>query len=201
MLNRRPSKLVFVLPLLALAVACGKSESDVDAAPAESSPTPVDARASVPHSLNPFPPQEGWIAEEVTKPMRMAQYRLPRVESDAEDAELVLFFFRGMAGGVEPNIARWIGMFEQEDGRSSEEVAVRTQHERDGLTFHGVDVSGRMTTRSDGQAADAANWRMLATIVVVGEDAYYVKLTGPSPTVAYWQESYSSFLDAIDPPR
>src|SRR3982074_3165456 len=43
----------------------------------------------------------GWVTEQPTSSMRVAQYKLPKVEGDSEDAGLVLYFFgKGQGGSV-----------------------------------------------------------------------------------------------------
>src|SRR5215210_6633172 len=59
----------------------------------------------------------GWIEEERTSSMRVAQYKLPKAEGDAEDASLVLYYFGQDQGGTTAaNIERWIGQMKQADG-------------------------------------------------------------------------------------
>src|ERR1044072_9395945 len=59
----------------------------------------------------------GWVEEERTTSMRVAQYRLPKAPGDPEDASLVLYYFgQGQGGSVTANIARWIGQMKQPDG-------------------------------------------------------------------------------------
>ncbi|NIR48253.1 hypothetical protein GWO43_07290, partial [candidate division KSB1 bacterium] len=68
----------------------------------------------------------GWIEETPKSSFRKAQYRLPKAESDPEDASCVVFFFPGGAGGVQANIQRWYGQFVQPDGSPSSEAATVT---------------------------------------------------------------------------
>src|SRR5918996_731063 len=59
----------------------------------------------------------GWVEEERTSSMRVAQYRLPKAEGDTEDASLVLYYFgQGQGGSVTANIDRWISQMKQPDG-------------------------------------------------------------------------------------
>ena len=41
------------------------------------------------------------------KPMRKAQYTLPRAEGDGEDATLIVHYFGGQGGSREVNLERW----------------------------------------------------------------------------------------------
>src|SRR6185503_16100126 len=62
----------------------------------------------------------GWVEEERTSSMRVAQYRLPKAAGDSDDASLVLYYFgQGQGGSAAANIERWIGQMKQEGGDSS----------------------------------------------------------------------------------
>src|SRR6185436_295009 len=64
-----------------------------------------------------FKVPSGWVEEERTSTMRVAQYRLPKVEGDSEDASLVLYYFgQGQGGSTTANIDRWISQMKQADG-------------------------------------------------------------------------------------
>src|SRR5678815_1665505 len=61
----------------------------------------------------------GWVEEERTSSMRVAQYRLPKAPGDTEDASLVLYYFgQGQGGSTMANIDRWITQMKQADGLS-----------------------------------------------------------------------------------
>src|SRR5262245_31870032 len=68
-----------------------------------------------------------WKQEETTNKMRAFQFRLPKVEGDKEDGELVIFYFGpGEGGSVKDNINRWKGMFVAPQGKTIDEVATVT---------------------------------------------------------------------------
>ena len=49
--------------------------------------------------------------------MRVAQYKLPKVEGDKEDASLVLYYFGATQGGTaQANIDRWIAQMQHLTG-------------------------------------------------------------------------------------
>ena len=76
--------------------------------------------------------------------MRAAQYKLPRVESDREDASLVLYYFgQGQGGSISDNVDRWIGQMEQPGGGSSKEKAKTETITVNGLKVTMVDVGGK----------------------------------------------------------
>src|SRR5262249_11511095 len=53
--------------------------------------------------------------------MRAATYLIPAAQGDTDGAECAVFV--NIQGGVDANIKRWIGQFEQPDGSSSESKA------------------------------------------------------------------------------
>lgn len=143
--------------------------------------------------------QEGWEKLE-PKPMRAASWKLPRAEKDERDAELVVFWFKGGGGGVEANIERWAGQFQQPDGKSSKEAMKREKKEIAGLTVHLIDLSGTFvaeTSPGSGKRVDQPDSRMLAAIVEGPNGPYFVKLVGPAATVEKWKESFQKFLEAL----
>lgn len=143
---------------------------------------------------------DGWIEEPPTSPMRKAQFRLPRVEGDPEDANLVLYYFQGQGGSVQANIQRWYGQFKQPDGRPTHEVArVKTQTVN-GLKQTIVDLSGTYLfkmTPMDPASTPKPNSRMLAAIIETHSGPWFVKLVGPEKTVTRWEESFHQFLRSI----
>src|ERR1041384_6511855 len=70
-----------------------------------------------------FTVPSGWIEEERTSSMRVAQYRLERAEGDTENGSVVLYYFGpGQGGSTAANIERWVGQMKQADGGSSKAV-------------------------------------------------------------------------------
>ncbi len=84
----------------------------------------------------------GWVEEERTSSMRVAQYRLPKAAGDPEDASLVLYYFGpGQGGSVTANIDRWIAQMKQADGSAVK--GAKDEHlEANGLKVTTVDLAG-----------------------------------------------------------
>lgn len=58
------------------------------------------------------------------RPMRAATYLIPAAAGDSEAAECAVFYFgSGQGGDIQANLDRWIGQFEQPDGKPSKERA------------------------------------------------------------------------------
>ncbi|MBT3605478.1 MAG: hypothetical protein HOE48_01865 [Candidatus Latescibacteria bacterium] len=137
---------------------------------------------------------DGWVTEPPSNQMRKAQYKLP---GDAGDAELVVTYFgTGGAGGVDANIARWIGQFSESDGGKTSKQTVAEMP----VTL--LDIRGSFVgmQRPMGGASETKNGqRMLAAIVEAPAGAFYFKLVGPEATVTKWEQSFNQFVKAMKP--
>ena len=139
----------------------------------------------------------GWIEEERTSSMRVAQYRLPRVAGDTEDASVVLYYFgQGQGGSAAANIERWISQIQQPEGSSAKEEHL----EVNGLKVTTVDVAGTYVAETDpgsGTFYKKPSYRLRAAVVETSKGSYYVKLVGPEKTVSQWNDSFLSYLKSF----
>src|SRR4030095_2451581 len=85
---------------------------------------------------------DGWKTVPVASSMRVADFALPRADGDAEDAQLVLYYFGGSGGSVGANLQRWVAPMPPPDGRPSSTVAKKETRTVNGLTVTLLDVSG-----------------------------------------------------------
>ena len=142
----------------------------------------------------------GWVEEPRTSSMRVAQFKLPKAESDAEDASLVLYYFgQNQGGSTAANVERWVSQMKQADG-SAVKDAKQEQFETNGLKVTTVDVSGTYvaeTAPGSGTFHNNAGYRLRAAVVETPNGSYYVKLVGPEKTVAQWNESFLSYLKSF----
>ncbi len=139
-----------------------------------------------------------WQTVTPSSSMRKAQFTLPRVAEDAEDAELAVFYFgAGQGGSVEANLRRWYGQFTQPDSSSSAEKAKTSQDVVDGMNLTMVDVSGTYVgSMMPGmqEEQNKPNFRMLAAVLETPQGPYFFKLVGPEKTIAHWANSFSEFV-------
>ena len=143
---------------------------------------------------------DGWVERRPESPMRVIEFQLPRVPGDAEDAELVAFYFGGSGGSVEANLERWIGQMEQPDGRSSFEVASTIGFEANGLAVTVLDVAGTYVAPVSPASDTRFNkprFRLLAAVVETSVGPYFFKLTGPTRTIARWDQPFGAFLRSV----
>jgi len=149
-----------------------------------------------------FRAPDGWTTEKSTSTTRVAQYKLPKVEGDKEDASLVLYYFGASQGGSpQANIDRWIGQMQQPDGSDS-----KTRSKTDSLTVNGlkvttVDVAGTYTAEmapGSGTFHNDENYRLRAAVIETPKGNYFVKLAGPAKTIARWDQSYNDYLKSFE---
>ena len=140
----------------------------------------------------------GWIAKPAASTMRVAEYGLPRVAGDSEDASVVVYYFGGQGGSVQANLDRWIGQMTQPDGRASKDVAkTSTLVSAGGLKVTVIDVPGTYVAEVAPGSAERHNkpgFHLRAAVIETTEGPYFVKITGPAKTVAKWSDSLGAFL-------
>jgi hypothetical protein len=143
----------------------------------------------------------GWVEQERTSSMRVAQYRLPKAPGDTEDASLVLYYFgQGQGGSTAANIDRWISQMKQPDGSALK--GAKDEHlEANGLKVTTVDVSGTYvaeTAPGSGTFNNKPGYRLRAAVVETPNGSYFVKLVGPEKTVTQWNESFLSYIKSFE---
>ena len=161
----------------------------------------VSIAASQQSSLK-FRVPDGWVEEERTSSMRVAQYRLPKAAGDTEDASLVLYYFgQGQGGSTAANIERWVGQIKQADGSASKDKAKEENLEANGLKVATVDITGTYvaeTTPGSGTLQNKPGYRLRAAVVETPKGSYYVKLVGPEKTVTHWNDSFLSYVRSFE---
>lgn len=143
----------------------------------------------------------GWVEEQRSSSMRVAQYKLPKAATDTEDASLVLYYFgQGQGGSTSANIERWAGQIKQADGNPSKD----TREERldvNGLKVTTVDLSGTYvaeTAPGSGTLLNKPGYRLRAAVVETPNGPYFVKLVGPEKTVMQWNEAFAAYIKSFE---
>ncbi len=173
------------------------------AAPSSAKPaaSPESKVAAAPHgqSVLRFVAQAGWVEEPTSSAMRVGQYRLPKLETDAEDATLIVYHFGAAGGGgFEANLERWASQMEQPDGSDSASKIAHLQRKHGEVALHEAWLDGTLvaeTMPGSGERLNKPGFRLRAAMLEVpGTTAYYAKLTGPKATVERWEASWNAFL-------
>ena len=135
------------------------------------------------------------------RPMRLATYSVPRVKGDAEDGECAVFYFGpNQGGGVEDNIDRWIGQFENPS------TPLRSTRTVRGLSIARVRMHGAYLApggphmESQGKKPD---FMLMGAIVTGPQGAVFFKLIGPAKTVGAAAAEFDRMIAGltIPPPR
>jgi hypothetical protein len=143
-----------------------------------------------------------WTRVPAPSDMRAAQYRIPKVAGDTDDAELVLFFFgSGQGGTADANLERWYSQFTRPDGKPVKDAAVVTIRTVNGLKVTSVDLSGTYKPAPMGGAPGGPkpDWRMLAAVIEGEGGPWFFRATGPEKTIADAKPEFDALLSSVAP--
>lgn len=140
--------------------------------------------------------ESGWVTETPTNNMRAAQYKLPKVDGDTSDAELVVFYFgQGQGGDWAQNAARWGSQVLGDDGKPTKDIKESTTQNAYGeimiLEARGTYNSSNMVTQ---ESKSNPGFVMVAAMVPTANGNFFPRFTGPEKTVARWRESVMNYL-------
>lgn len=122
--------------------------------------------------------------------LRVAEIEVPAAKEDKDNGELVVFYFgAGGAGGVNDNVTRWIGQFEEE-GRKVRSFTGKSEQGKYTL----VDLTGTykkpIGPPIQMKSESKPGWRMIGVILETEKGPYFVKLDGPTKTIAAVEADY-----------
>src|SRR6187551_3319581 len=90
-----------------------------------------------------FDSPAGWVSKAPSSSMRVADWTLPKVDGDKDDATVTLYYFGTTGGTVQANIDRWISQMTQPDGKPTKDLArTATMTSTSGLKISTFDVAG-----------------------------------------------------------
>lgn len=147
-----------------------------------------------------FSTPPSWTTRPPASTMRVAEFVIPKVEGDAEDAEAIVYFFGGSGGSVDANIDRWVRQMQQPDGSASAAKARRAARTINGLTVTTIDVEGTYVAEVRPGAAERHNkpgFRLRAAVIQSPRGPYYIKMTGPAKTMARAESAYEQLLASV----
>src|SRR5262245_23450750 len=147
-----------------------------------------------------WPTPAGWKQETPTSRMRYAQFRIPGLDGDPEDAECAVFYFGpGQGGSPKDNASRWISQFAQPDGSSSESRAKTELKTVNGKQVMFVEVGGTYQPSTMGMPGGEAkkDYALLGAIVSGPDAPWFFKLTGPRRTVDANRDAFTGMIASI----
>lgn len=134
--------------------------------------------------------------------MRLATYQIRPAPGDQEGGECGVYYFgQGQGGSVQANIDRWIGQFQQSNGKASKDVAKVEKRSIHGLRVTTVDVSGAYTGMGGPAAPEGPpkqSYRLLGAIVEGPQGSVFFKFTGPAKTVAENESIFEKMLSTLN---
>ena len=123
---------------------------------------------------------------------------LPRIEGDTKDGEMSVIQLPGGAGGLEANVARWEGQFQEKPKAKTESIQTAG-----GVKVTTVEIQGTfspgggpMMRTSGGPISGAL---LLGAIVELpsGASLLFFKSWGPKTTMEHWRESFDGFVQSL----
>jgi hypothetical protein len=147
-----------------------------------------------------FAAPAGWTQKPITSSMRAAHFALPAAAG--AEAELVIFYFgEEGAGSVEDNLDRWLGQFQQPDGKPSKSVAKIEKAKFAGQEATVVSVTGRYVTTmmpgGGGAPIDKTDQALIGAIVASPKGPYYFKLVGAKKTIDAEAPKFRAMLASL----
>lgn len=159
--------------------------------PAPNAPAP-NAAAPNPQATVLWTAPKDW-KEMPPRPMRKTTYQ---ADGKSGPVEIAVFYFGpGDGGGVDANIDRWVGQFQD----LPKDAAKRSENKVGELTVHDVRVEkGTFASgMPGGPAKSEEGWGMHAAVVETPAGNYFFKMIGPAATVTEQEANFTSLLQSL----
>ena len=137
-----------------------------------------------------------WKKEEPSNKLRTAQFRVPKVDGDPKDAELVIFYFdKGGGGGTDANLDRWKKKFMTPDGKAVDTAKVEKFKVGEVKVTY-LDIAGvyKLAPPGSDKYEKLADYRMFGVIFESPNGPYFITLTGPARTLEQQKKGFDDWL-------
>ncbi len=139
-----------------------------------------------------------WKLQPAANPMRVAEFELPTTADDSEAPSLIVFFFGvGGGGGVEANMDRWRGQFD-DGGKPNPGTTETLSAGSTKITL--LDKSGTFKLQPRMMSPEFTpkpGWRMLAAVAEIQGGPLFFRTTGPEASVAAQKEALTKALKTL----
>ena len=140
------------------------------------------------------PPTWKWVAV-AGNSMRKAQLRVDG--EGGASADVVFFTFgAGQGGGVQGNVSRWIGQFDQGDGKKVDAVEETAEVKGTKLTRVRVDSGTFNSGMPGGPTTPQTDYGLYGAILESKEGDVFIKLTGPAALVRAAAADFEAMLQS-----
>lgn len=142
---------------------------------------------------------EAW-KEEKSGGMRYAQFRVPKVGNDKDDAELIIFFFGpGGGGSVEDNLKRWKGQFNPPKDKTIDDASTVTKFKVGDVHVTLLEMTGAYKFKAQPMNPKSPeelkpDFRFLGAIFESQKGPYFIKFVGPDKTVDANKKGFEEWL-------
>jgi hypothetical protein len=136
---------------------------------------------------------DSWKEEPTTTDMRLAQFKLPKADGDDEDAQLIIFYFKGGSGTAEQNMQRQLAKFPGKPEVKVEKIKVGT-HDAPYQDITGTYLLKKRPFDPADKGVEKANYRQLYVPLTTDKGDYYPTLVGPAKTVEKHKKEFEEFL-------
>lgn len=107
----------------------------------------------------------------------------------SESGEMMLTLTT-MGGGIEANLERWVGQFQQSPGSRPRRETLRV----DGTSSEWLDVRGTFGSRVGSRPGPHEDWRLLGVAIPMRPRPFLLKLVGPRAAVSEFEDEFRSFV-------
>lgn len=138
---------------------------------------------------------EGWQSEPPSSSMRLAQAVIP---GSAGPGQLTVFFFGvGVGGGLEGNLARWVGQVEPDPGSPP----TRNAFTNGPFQVTWIEVRGTLkpSTMGTGPTTPQPGSALLGAVIEGPGGPWYFKATGPATTLDAERDAFLAMLRSVRP--
>lgn len=168
---------------------------------ATSRPTTAQLPAATAADFGPFrlsPPAQ-WKTKlaPIAAGFRKAAYILPGAPEQSADCELVVFLFKGGAGSVEMNLARWKGQMQKPAGLSDDEHCIFSKQVVDGLPITIAEIRGDYQSDPRNPTHVTKGQMMLSAIIETSQGNYFIRTIGPEATMQKYKDAWYKMMLTI----
>lgn len=175
--------------------AASSPPTQEEAAPADKGKPSADSPNIVALDAFRLTAPTNWTRKPLSSPFVLAEFALPHAAGDELDGRLTI---STAGGGVDANINRWRGQFQPQPNSASQE-----QVDIAGVKATLVDLAGDFNDQRGPFAPGELrpNYRMIAAVLPVDGQLYFIKATGPAKTIAANAEAIRAFVKSMTPKK
>jgi hypothetical protein len=180
-----------LIVLAAATIACGGNQPAATPDEAVAPPATTDVRGTLDLGGAVLDAPDSWEFGAPSSSMRLAEATIP---GPGGPALLTVFFFgEGGGGGVDANLARWVGQVQTEDD------PVRDQFTVGEFTISTIAVDGTLlpSTMGTGPSEPVPDASLAGAVIEGPGGPWFLKVTGPEATVSAAREAFDAMLRSV----